>query len=109
MADQLRSPKVVVINEIDSEKSGQKQADWLAQHYPGFKLIQMANLNKQNRIYNRVTFNTPKGQRQVVLFDVSASYLNNMSPSMRTFQEGTMVRLWPRSGSTPTRIQVIQQ
>ncbi len=108
MADQLKSPRVIVLNETDSEKSGKKQADWLAQHYPGFKLIQMANVNQNNRIYNRVTFNTANGQRQVVLFDVSASYLNNLSTSMRVFPEGTMVRLWPRSGSTPTRIQIIE-
>jgi hypothetical protein len=108
MADHAKAPRIVVITETDPKKSATKQAEWLAQHYPGHKTIQMANVNQNNRVYNRVTFLTANGQRKVVLFDVTVLFQENMTTSMGNFPVGTMVRLWPGTGSTPTRIQQVQ-
>jgi hypothetical protein len=105
-ADHGKAPRAVVINEIDSDKSSEKIAQWLLQHYPGLQVIQLATIKQNNRFYNRATFNTANGQRKVVLFDVTASHRNNMSTSVRIFPAGTMVRLWAGTESTPTRIQV---
>jgi len=107
VVDQAKEARIVIINETDSEKSAAKQARWLNQHYPGLKIIQMANVNQNNRVYIRATFITVNGQRMVVLFDVTATFLGDMNTSMRIFPAGTMVRIWPRIGSRPTRVQLV--
>jgi len=107
VVDQAKEARIVIINETDSEKSAAKQARWLNQHYPGLKIIQMANVHQNNRVYIRATFITVNGQRMVVLFDVTATFLGDMNTSMRIFPAGTRVRIWPRTGSRPTRVQLV--
>ncbi|CAF1486283.1 unnamed protein product, partial [Adineta steineri] len=102
-----RAPRVVVINERDPIKSAQKLVAWLDTHYPNHKIIQMARIKQNQRIYNRVVFQTAQGQRNMVVFDVNALYLNNMGTATEMFSNGTMVRISPGTGSTPTRMQVL--
>ena len=63
-------------------------------------------VKQNNRIYQRATFKTPNGKRQVILFDVTAAF-QSMRTTWRIFPGGTMVRLTPSTGSTPTRMQVL--
>ncbi|CAF4218997.1 unnamed protein product [Adineta steineri] len=102
-----RAPRVVAINETDPKKSAQKLVAWLDTHYPNHKIIQMARIKQNQRIYNRVVFQTAQGQRSMVVFDVNALYLNNMGTATEMFSNGTMVRINPGTGSTPTRMQVL--
>lgn len=104
--DRLNSPRVVPINETDPNKSAERVAEWLAQHYPGHKMIQLATVKHNSRVYLRATFQT-NGQRKVVFFDVTSVLQNNMYTAMRVFQTGTMIRLWPRTGSKPTMRQIL--
>ena len=96
-----------MIHETDPEKAVEKMAGWLVQHYPGLKLVQLAIISKNNRAYGRTTFTAANRQQKVVLFDITKAAQNNLSTSMRIFPAGTVVRLWPGSGSTPARLQVV--
>jgi hypothetical protein len=107
--DRLKSPKVIVINETDSDRSAERVAEWLVQHYPGLKVIQLATIKHKNRVYQRASFQTTNGQQKVVFFDVTSTFKNNMNTAMRIFQAGTMIRLWPGTGSTPTKMQILVQ
>lgn len=105
--DRVNTPKVILINERDPEKSAERIVEWLFQHYPGLKIDQLAVVKQNNRFYQRATFKTANGQQKIVLFDITAALQNNMRTSAQVFQAGTMVRLWPRTGSTPTRRQIL--
>ncbi|CAF4157358.1 unnamed protein product [Adineta steineri] len=103
-----RAPRVVVINERDPKKSTEKVVTWLVTHYPNCKVIQMAIVKQNHRIYTRVIFQTAQGQRKMILFDETASYLNREGGSTSLFPTGTVARLNPGTGSIPTRIQIVQ-
>jgi hypothetical protein len=105
--DGANSPRVVPINERNPDKASEQIAQWLVQHYPGLKVIQLATVKQKNRFYQRATIQTANGQRKVILFDVTLSNQNNMNTTIRAFPGGTMVRLWPGTGSRPTRNEIL--
>ncbi|UJR16684.1 hypothetical protein I4U23_003584 [Adineta vaga] len=102
-----RSPNIVVIDEKDSNKANRLIAEWLIKNFSDLRIIQMATIRKKNRVYQRVTFQTSSYQRKLVLFDVTASFNNNLNTSLRVFSTRTIIRLWPGTRSIPTRMQIV--
>ncbi|CAF1020671.1 unnamed protein product [Adineta ricciae] len=100
-----RSPKVVVISGPDAESRHKKIEGWLNKHYPGHQLIQTAKVKQNDRFYCRKTFRTSKGQVKAVYFDFTNSLNNKIDTTNRMFAGGTMIRIWARQGSQPTRAE----
>ncbi|CAF1012807.1 unnamed protein product [Adineta ricciae] len=100
-----RSSKVVVISGSDAETRHKKIERWLNKHYPGHQLIQTAKVKQNDRFYCRKTFRTSKGQVKAVYFDFTNSLNNKIGTTNRMFAGGTMIRIWARQGSQPTRTE----
>ncbi|UJR19739.1 hypothetical protein I4U23_022873 [Adineta vaga] len=103
--DHNRSPRVVKIRGPDREIRNKMVEQWLANHYPGYQLIQTAKVKDNNRFYCRKTFRTADRRVKVVLFDFTEDAQREGDTVNRMFPGGTMIRVWARQGSLPTRIE----
>ncbi|UJR17394.1 hypothetical protein I4U23_004289 [Adineta vaga] len=105
--DEAKRPRAIMINERDPESALRKITQYLSQHYPGLHMNQIALVKPDQRVYARATFRTAAGQEKVVLFDVSTAVQGYMNTDIRMLSPGTVVRIWPGSGSRPMRHELL--
>ncbi|CAF1176347.1 unnamed protein product [Adineta ricciae] len=103
--DHKRSPRIVPLRGENREIRYQKMEQWMAKHYPHNQTIQTAKIKENNRFYTRRTFRTVDGRIEVVFFDITEDTRREMHTYTRMFPGGTMIHVWPRQGSVPTRIE----
>lgn len=73
-ADGLSYESAVVIQEKTEMKGIKTEYAWLAEHYPGYKLISQSLSTYGDKPYDIITIKTKKGEKKQIYFDISKFY-----------------------------------
>jgi hypothetical protein len=71
-----RSVETAVLIRSDSGSLGgiAREAEWLREHYPGWRRTRQALLSRNGRRYDRIDIESPTGERVSVFFDITAAF-----------------------------------